>query len=52
MPVQSGSNEVLKRMRRQYTREAALDLIGRCRKIIPNVGLSSDIIVGFCGETI
>lgn len=51
IPVQSGNNEVLRRMRRTYTREAYLDLIQNMRTIIPGVGLSTDIIAGFCGET-
>jgi tRNA-2-methylthio-N6-dimethylallyladenosine synthase len=51
IPVQSGSNEVLRRMRRTYTREAYLELIQNMRTIIPGVGLSTDIIAGFCGET-
>jgi len=51
IPVQSGNNEVLRRMRRTYTREAYLDLIEQMRSLIPGVGLSTDIITGFCGET-
>lgn len=51
IPVQSGNNEVLRRMRRTYTREAYLELIQNMRTIIPGVGLSTDIIAGFCGET-
>jgi len=51
IPVQSGNNEVLRRMRRTYTREAYLELIDNMRTIIPGVGLSTDIIAGFCGET-
>jgi tRNA-2-methylthio-N6-dimethylallyladenosine synthase len=51
IPVQSGNNEVLRRMRRTYTREAYLELIHNMRTIIPGVGLSTDIIAGFCGET-
>lgn len=51
MPIQSGSNTVLERMRRGYTREAYLDLVDEMRKIIPDVWISSDFITGFCGET-
>ncbi|XP_038078177.1 mitochondrial tRNA methylthiotransferase CDK5RAP1-like [Patiria miniata] len=51
MPAQSGSTEVLKRMRRGYTREAYLDLVAHIRSTIPQVSLSSDFITGFCGET-
>lgn len=51
MPIQSGSNTVLERMRRGYTREAYLDLVNEMRRIIPDVWISSDFITGFCGET-
>jgi tRNA-N(6)-(isopentenyl)adenosine-37 thiotransferase enzyme MiaB len=51
LPAQSGNNEVLKNMRRYYTREAYLELVQLIRKKIPNVALSSDFIAGFCGET-
>lgn len=51
IPAQSGSSEVLERMRRGYTREAYLELIKDVRKILPDVSLSSDFICGFCGET-
>ncbi|XP_068598031.1 mitochondrial tRNA methylthiotransferase CDK5RAP1 [Brachionichthys hirsutus] len=51
LPAQSGSSEVLKAMRRGYTREAYLDLVKNIKKIIPEVSLSSDFISGFCGET-
>ncbi|KAM8917433.1 mitochondrial tRNA methylthiotransferase CDK5RAP1 [Spinachia spinachia] len=51
LPAQSGSSEVLKAMRRGYTREAYLDLVGTIKRIIPEVSLSSDFISGFCGET-
>lgn len=51
LPVQSGSNAVLKRMRRKYTREEFLERVETIRRIIPDVGLSSDIFCGFCGET-
>ena len=51
LPVQSGSNAVLKRMKRQYTVEQYLDLIDRARAIVPAISLAGDFIVGFCGET-
>jgi len=51
LPVQSGSDAVLKRMRRGYTREEYLDRIRRLLKRRPGVALSTDIIVGFPGET-
>ncbi|KAK4741454.1 hypothetical protein SAY87_025042 [Trapa incisa] len=51
LPAQSGSSSVLERMRRGYTREAYLDLVQKIRSIVPDVGISSDFICGFCGET-
>ncbi|ORX51300.1 tRNA-I(6)A37 thiotransferase enzyme MiaB [Hesseltinella vesiculosa] len=51
LPIQSGSNSVLERMRRGYTREAYLNLVEEMKRIIPNVWISTDIISGFCGET-
>lgn len=51
LPVQSGSNSMLKKMRRGYTREAYLDLVDRLRKKIPGLSLTTDTISGFCGET-
>ena len=51
LPVQSGSTRVLRGMRRGYTREAYLDKIGELRRLIPDISLSTDIIVGFPGET-
>ena len=51
LPVQSGSNRVLKAMNRNYTREHYLSTIEKIRKAMPNITLSTDIIVGFPGET-
>jgi len=51
LPVQSGSNEVLKRMHRRYTREEYLDLLARIRRRVPDINLSTDAIVGFPGES-
>ena len=51
LPLQSGSNEILKRMNRHVTREHYLDMIRQAKALIPDLSLSTDIIVGFPGET-
>jgi tRNA-2-methylthio-N6-dimethylallyladenosine synthase len=51
MPVQSGSTPILKAMRRRYSREEYIDLVAQIRETIPGVALSTDMIVGFPGET-
>ncbi|MEL6769863.1 MAG: tRNA (N6-isopentenyl adenosine(37)-C2)-methylthiotransferase MiaB [Bacteroidota bacterium] len=51
LPVQHGNTDVLRRMRRTYTREQYLTLIERARTIVPDIAFSTDIIAGFCDET-
>lgn len=51
LPVQSGSDDVLRRMNRRYTAERYLDLLKMAREIVPDITVTSDIIVGFPGET-
>lgn len=51
IPAQSGSNVVLKRMKRQYSVEQYEELLARAREIVPGISLAGDFIVGFCGET-
>jgi tRNA-2-methylthio-N6-dimethylallyladenosine synthase len=51
LPVQSGSTRILQLMRRRYSREQYLDTVAKIRAAIPNVQLSTDMIVGFPGET-
>lgn len=51
LPVQSGSDSILKRMNRRYNREQYLEKIERLRKVCPGIAITSDIIVGFPGET-
>ena len=51
LPVQSGSNEVLGRMNRRYTREKYLGMVAKLRETCPEIAITSDVIVGFPGET-
>ena len=51
LPVQSGSNVMLEKMRRRYTREWYLARVAKIREVLPDCGLTTDVIAGFCGET-
>ena len=51
LPVQSGSNQILKKMNRKYTREDYLERVSTIRRILPDCAISSDFIAGFCDET-
>lgn len=51
LPVQTGSNRMLKAMNRQHTREEYLELIKKAKEIVPDIAFSQDMMVGFCGET-
>ena len=52
LPVQSGSNEMLQKMRRVYTRESYLERVRKIKEVLPDCSITTDIIVGFCGETL
>ena len=51
LPVQSGSDRILKLMNRKYTREWYMDRVAAIRRIVPDCGLTTDIFVGYCSET-
>ena len=51
LPVQSGSTEIMQRMNRHYTRESYLEIVRKLREAVPEITISTDIIVGFPGET-
>lgn len=51
LPVQSGSNRILEKMRRRYTREWYLDRVAKIRELMPDCVISTDVIAGFCSET-
>src|SRR5690606_9365786 len=51
LPAQSGSDRMLTAMKRGYTRAEFVDLVARLRAAIPDLALSTDLMVGFCGET-
>lgn len=51
LPVQSGSNNMLKKMNRKYTREEYLERVSKIREIIPDCSITTDMIAGFCSET-
>lgn len=52
LPVQSGSDRILEKMRRRYTREWYLDRVAKIRSVMPDCAISTDVIAGFCSETL
>lgn len=52
LPVQSGSSSMLEKMRRKYDREWYLERVAKIRSVIPDCGITTDVIAGFCGETL
>ena len=52
LPVQSGSDRILEKMRRRYTREWYLERVAKIRELIPDCAISTDVIAGFCSETL
>ena len=52
LPVQSGSDRILEKMRRRYTREGYLNRVKKIREIIPDCAITTDVIAGFCSETL
>ena len=52
LPVQSGSDRILEKMRRRYTRQWYLDRVAKIRELIPDCAISTDVIAGFCSETL
>lgn len=51
LPVQSGSDRMLEKMRRRYTRDWYMDRVRKIRKVLPGCGITTDVIAGFCSET-
>lgn len=51
LPIQSGNNRILKEMNRRYTKESFLSLVNKAKELMPDIGMTSDIIVGFPSET-
>lgn len=51
LPVQSGSDRMLEKMRRRYTRDWYMDCVRKIRKVLPGCGITTDVIAGFCSET-
>ena len=51
LPIQAGSNRILRKMNRKYSREVYMELVEKLRSAMPGIALTTDIIVGFPGET-